>query len=53
MRKCAWDLAAELAAQTETKREADRQKIRRDGDPPPLTDDVKAAIERLNKKWGA
>ncbi len=52
MRKCAWDLAAELAAKQENKREADRRNIRREEEPREMPETAKAAVDALKKKWG-
>lgn len=54
MRKCAWDLAAELAAKVEKDREAARQRIRRDdvSDPTVLSDETRRAIEKTKKQLG-
>lgn len=54
MRKCAWDLAAELAAKTERDREATRQKRRPDdvADPTALSDVTRKTIEDMKKQLG-
>jgi hypothetical protein len=54
LRKCAWDLAAELAAKMENDREAARQKRRfeDDDEPEPMSDTSRKAIDDLKKKWG-
>ena len=52
MRKCAWDLAADLAAQIEKKREEQKRHIRREEEPREMPETAKAEIEKLKKKWG-
>ncbi len=54
MRKCAWDLAADLAAKTEKDREANRQKRRPEEatDPTALSDETRKAIADMKKKLG-
>lgn len=54
MRKCAWDLAAELAAKTENAREEKRRNIRREeiGDPTALSDETRKKIEDMKKQLG-
>lgn len=54
MRKCAWDLAAELAAKQETKREADRQSRRPAdvADPDSLSNETRQGIERMKIQLG-
>jgi len=54
MRKCAWDLAAELAAKTETDRETARKKRIRevDEDPAPMSETARQAVDKLKQKWG-
>ena len=54
LRKCAWEMAAELAAKMENDREAARKRLRRDVDeePAPLSDSARQAINDLKKKWG-
>jgi hypothetical protein len=52
LRKCAWDLAADLAAQQEKKREEQRRNISRDEEPREIPETAKAELEKLKKKWG-
>lgn len=54
LRQVAWDKAAELAAKVEADREAARLKRGRDadGNPGPMSETAKAAIDDLKKKWG-
>lgn len=54
LRKCAWDLAAEMAAKTERDRETNRQKRRADEttDPTALSDETRKTIEDMKKKLG-
>ncbi|PKN71218.1 MAG: hypothetical protein CVU54_02005 [Deltaproteobacteria bacterium HGW-Deltaproteobacteria-12] len=54
LRKCAWEMAAELAAKMENDREAARQKRGRDVDEEPalLSETAQKAIEKLKRSWG-
>ena len=53
MRKCAWDLAAELAAKMEFQREEKKREIRRESAAPEeLSDSTRKAIDDLKKKLG-
>jgi hypothetical protein len=52
MRKCAWDLAADLAAKVEKDREEKRRNIQRDEEPREIPASAKSAIDKLKKKWG-
>lgn len=54
MRKCAYDLAEDLAAKAEEDREASLRKRTRavDENPAPISETSRRAIEDLNKKWG-
>lgn len=52
MRKCAWDLAADLAAKAEKDREEKRRNIRRDEEPREIPASAKSEIDKLKKKWG-
>lgn len=54
LRKCAYDLAAELAARAEADREAARKRRTREVDeaPAPLSETARQAIEDLKQKWG-
>lgn len=54
MRKCAWDLAADLAAKVEKDRESARRNIRRDegADPDALSNETRQAIEDMKKQLG-
>lgn len=53
MRKCAWDLAADLAAKAEKDREEKRRNIQRDEEPREIPASAKAEIDKLKKQWGA
>jgi len=54
MRKIAWELAAELAAQAEADREASRRRRRNEEDegPAPMSETTRQAINDLKQKWG-
>jgi len=54
LRQVAWDKAAELAGKVEVDREAARQKRGRetDGEPAPLSETARQAINNLKKQWG-
>lgn len=54
MRKIAWELAAELAAQAEADREAARRRRRSEEDegPAPMSESARQAINDLKQKWG-
>jgi len=54
LRKCAWDLAADLAAKTERDREAARMKRRPEdvADPTALSDETRKTIADMKKKLG-
>jgi hypothetical protein len=54
LRHVAWEMAAELAAKAETDREAARKKRIRevDGDPAPMSETTRQAIDGLKQKWG-
>ena len=52
LRKTAWEMAADLAAQMEQKQEEQRRNIRRDEEPPQMSDTARAAVDALKKKWG-
>jgi hypothetical protein len=55
LRKCAWDLAADLAAKMENKREEQRRNICRPedaADPTALSDETRKTIEDMKKKLG-
>ncbi|PKN20408.1 MAG: hypothetical protein CVU71_01050 [Deltaproteobacteria bacterium HGW-Deltaproteobacteria-6] len=54
MRKCAWDLAADLAVKVEHDREAARKNRRPDDctDPDALSNETRQKIERMKKQLG-
>lgn len=54
MRKCAWDLAADLAAKTEKDRETARQNRRPDdvADPDKLSNETRQQIEKMKVQLG-
>lgn len=54
MRKCAWDLAAELAAKAEADREAARKKRSRevDEEPASMSEATRQAVADLKRQWG-
>lgn len=52
LRKCAWEMAATLAAAMENKREAERRNITRSEEPREIPEAAKAEIDKLKKKWG-
>lgn len=54
LRKCAWEMAAELAAQTEKKREEQKRNIRRETaeEPEALSEATRKNIDAMKKKLG-
>lgn len=54
MRKCAYDLAEELAAKAEADRETSRRKRSQEihEEPKPMSETARQAVDDLKRKWG-
>ncbi|MDD4355814.1 MAG: hypothetical protein PHN98_01080 [Smithellaceae bacterium] len=52
LRKCAWEMAADLAAKMENDRELSRRNKQRHEEPRVMPESAKAEIDKLKKQWG-